>query len=103
MKRTFPIIIILISLSLLGLLLLQASWLNNLIKVREGQLNNKLSANGLTVAADLYKKVYSGQSVRSRKSGLGGFNADFHLHVIKPLTIGEKFSVRLPLNCAKNS
>jgi two-component system, OmpR family, phosphate regulon sensor histidine kinase PhoR len=93
MKRTFPIIIILISLSLLGLLLLQASWLNNLIKVREGQLNNKLSANGLTVAADLYKKVYSGQSVRSRKSGLGGFNADFHLHLIKPLTIGEKFSV----------
>jgi two-component system phosphate regulon sensor histidine kinase PhoR len=93
MKRTFPIIIILISLSLLGLLLLQASWLNNLIKVREGQLNNKLSANGLTVAADLYKKVYSGQMIRPRKSGMSGFNAEFHLHVIKPLTIGEKFSV----------
>lgn len=93
MKRTFPIIIILISLSLLGLLLLQASWLNNLIKVREGQLNNKLSSNGLAVAADLYKKVYSGQVIRPRKSGMGGFNSDFHLHVIKPLTIGEKFSV----------
>jgi two-component system phosphate regulon sensor histidine kinase PhoR len=93
MKRTFPVIIILISLSLLGLLLLQASWLNNLIKVREGQLNNKLSSNGLLVATDLYKKVYGGQMLRPRKSSMGEFNADFHLHVIKPLTIGEKFSV----------
>lgn len=93
MKRTFPIIIILISLSLLGLLLLQGSWLNNLIEVREGQLYNKLSSNGLTVAADLYKTVYSGQVVRPRKSGMSGFNSDFHLHLIKPLTIGEKFSV----------
>lgn len=94
MKRTFPIIIILISLSLLGLLLLQGSWLKNLIEVREGQLNNRLSINGFSVASDLYKSVYSGQIVRSRKSGMsGGFIPDFHLHVIKPLTIGEKYSV----------
>lgn len=93
MKRTFPIIIILISLSLLGLLLLQGSWLKNLIEVREGQLYNKLSVNGLKVAADLYKTVYSGQVIRSRKSGMSGIIPDFHLHIIKPLTIGEKFSV----------
>ncbi len=93
MKRTFPIIIILITLSLLGLLLLQASWLNNLIEVREGQLNNKLSSNGLKVAADLFKTVYSGQGNRPRKMHMGEFNSDFHLHIIKPLTIGEKFSV----------
>lgn len=94
MKRTFPIIIILISLSLLGLLLLQGSWLKNLIEVREGQLNNKLSTNGFNVASDLYKSVYSGQIVRPRKSGMSGsFIPDFHLHVIKPLTIGEKYSV----------
>ena len=92
MKRTFPIIILLISLSLLGLLLLQASWLNNLIEVREGQLNNRLSSNGLKVAADLYKTVYSGQIIHPKKR-MGEFNADFHLHIIKPLTIGEKFSV----------
>ena len=93
MKRTFPIIIVLISLSLLGLLVLQASWLNNLIEVRKEQLNNKLSANGLVVARDLFNKVYSGQTIRPRKMRMGEFNSDFHLHVIKPLTIGEKFSV----------
>ena len=91
MKRTFPIIVILISLSLLGLLVLQGSWLNNLIEVREGQLNNKLSTNGLKVAAELYKTVYSGQVIRPKKR-MGEFNSDFHLHIIKPLTIGEKFS-----------
>ena len=71
---------------------MQASWLNNLIEVREGQLNNRLSSNGLKVAADLYKTVYSGQIIHPKKR-MGEFNADFHLHIIKPLTIGEKFSV----------
>lgn len=93
MKRTFPIIIILISLSLLGLLLLQGSWLKNLLEVREGQLYNKLSKDGFSVAVDLYKSVNSGQIMRPRKGGLGGFNSGFHLHILKPPTIDEKFTV----------
>jgi len=92
MKRTFPIIIILISLSLLGLLLLQGSWLKNLLEVREGQLYNKLNKDGYTVAHELYKSVNSGNGLHSRKSGLG-FNSGFHLHILKPPTIDEKFTV----------
>jgi two-component system phosphate regulon sensor histidine kinase PhoR len=93
MKRTFPVIIVLISLSLLGLLLLQGSWLKNLLEVREVQLYNKISSEGYRVAEDLYKSVYGGQIMRPRQGGIG-FNSGFHLHLLKPPTIDEKFSAQ---------
>ncbi len=93
MKRTFPVIIVLISLSLLGLLLLQGSWLKNLLEVREVQLYNKISSEGYKVAEDLYKSVYGGQVMRPRKGGIG-FNSGFHLHLLKPPTIDEKFTAQ---------
>jgi two-component system phosphate regulon sensor histidine kinase PhoR len=93
MKRTFPVIIVLISLSLLGLLLLQGSWLKNLLEVREVQLYNKISSEGYKVAQDLYKSVYGGQLMRSRQGGMG-YNSGFHLHLLKPPTIDEKFSAQ---------
>jgi len=93
MKRTFPVIIVLISLSLLGLLLLQGSWLKNLLEVREVQLYNKISSEGYKVAEDLYKSVYGGKIMRPRQGGIG-FNSDFHIHLLKPPTIDEKFSAQ---------
>lgn len=93
MKRTFPVIIVLISLSLLGLLLLQGSWLKNLLEVREVQLYNKISSEGYRVAEDLYKSVYGGQIMRPRQGGIG-FNSGFHLQLLKPPTIDEKFSAQ---------
>lgn len=93
MKRTFPVIIVLISLSLLGLLLLQGSWLKNLLEVREVQLYNKISSEGYKVAEDLYKSVYGGQIMRPRQGGIG-FNSGFHLHLLKPPSIDEKFSAQ---------
>lgn len=93
MKRTFPVIIVLISLSLLGLLLLQGSWLKNLLEVREVQLYNKISSEGYRVAEELYKSVYGGKIMRPRQGGIG-FNSGFHLHLLKPPTIDEKFSAQ---------
>jgi two-component system phosphate regulon sensor histidine kinase PhoR len=44
MKKTFPIIIALITLSLMGIIYIQVSWLRNLAFLREEQLKEKLSA-----------------------------------------------------------
>ena len=93
MKRTFPVIIVLISLSLLGLLLLQGSWLKNLLEVREVQLYNKISSEWYKVAEDLYKSVYGNQIMRPRQGGIG-FNSGFHLRLLKQPTIDEKFSAQ---------
>ena len=92
MKRTFPTIIILISLSLLGLILLQTSWLKNLLEVTESQLNSKVEDASLTVVKELSKTVNNGQVLRLPRRGGLTFSSDFHLHLLKPPTIEEKFS-----------
>jgi two-component system phosphate regulon sensor histidine kinase PhoR len=91
MKRTFPSIIILISLSLFGLILLQASWLQNLLELTKTQLDNNFNQAGLTVVNELGKNVYNGQLLRLPKRG-GLFNSEFHLHSTKTPTVEEKFS-----------
>ncbi|MDE3253976.1 MAG: hypothetical protein KGO92_14320, partial [Bacteroidota bacterium] len=92
MKRTFPIIVILISLSLFGLILLQVSWLKNLLQVTNTQLENNLFEVGVNVTSDLSKSVYTGQVFRLPRRGGLTFSSDFHLHVLKPPTVEEKFS-----------
>ncbi len=94
MKRTFPSIIILISLSLLGLILLQTSWLKNLLEVTESQLRRKVDEASLTVVKELSKNISNGQILRLPRRGGGGltFSSDFHLHLLKTPTIEEKFS-----------
>lgn len=92
MKRTFPIIIILISLSLFGLILLQVSWLQNLLEVTKSQLDNNLTEVGASVSKDLSKTVYTGQLLRLPRRGGLTFSSDFHLHMLKPPTVEEKFT-----------
>lgn len=92
MKRTFPVIVILISLSLFGLILLQVSWLKNLLQVTNTQLENNLFVAGVNVTNDLSKSVYTGQVFRLPRRGGLSFGSDFHLHVLKPPTVEEKFS-----------
>ncbi|MEN9685645.1 MAG: hypothetical protein RLZZ28_1431 [Bacteroidota bacterium] len=92
MKRTFPAIIILISLSLLGLILLQRSWLLNLLELTESQLYTKAEFATDDVGSELSKSVYNGQLRLPRRGGLT-FSSDFHLHALKPPTVEEKFSL----------
>ena len=94
MKRTFPVIIILISISLFGLIILQVSWLQNLLEVTKNQFDNNLLEVGTSVSKDLSKSVYTGQLLRLPRRGGGGltFSSDFHLHVLKPPTVEEKFT-----------
>lgn len=92
MKRTLPIIVVLISLSLLGLILLQASWLKNLIEVRQSQLLSKIDAVTQKVASDLSKAAYSGPTVRlpRRQQKVGA--PDFALKLLRPASISDKFT-----------
>jgi two-component system, OmpR family, phosphate regulon sensor histidine kinase PhoR len=94
MKRTFPIIIILISLSLLGLILLQVSWFQNLWEVNKNQLNNKIDAAAVSVATDLGKSVHTGQVLRlSRRSATGwSFSSSLKSRFLKQPTVDEKFT-----------
>ena len=92
MKRSFRIIIVLIGLSIGGLFLLQASWLSNLLEITEVQLVNKVNESGISVVNDIKERVYNGQPVTLPKKGGLGFSPDFHLHVIKPVSVDDYFT-----------
>lgn len=53
MKRTFPVITILISLSLLGLILLQISWFANLLEITRQQFRDKFDKACFSVAEEM--------------------------------------------------
>ena len=53
MKRTFTVITVLITLSVIGLIVLQLSWLNNMVLLREEQIKDKLNKVCLDLASDL--------------------------------------------------
>lgn len=57
MKKIFPVIVVLITLSLLGIIALQVSWFNNLVIVQEQQLEFKINRTGDMVASDLSRYV----------------------------------------------
>jgi two-component system, OmpR family, phosphate regulon sensor histidine kinase PhoR len=59
MKRIFTVIVVLITLSLLGIIALQVSWFKNLEQVQEQRLLFKVEQAGLSVANDLSKYVTS--------------------------------------------
>ena len=93
MKKALPLIVILISLSLLGLILLQVSWLNNLLEIRQGQLYSKFSNASARVAIDLSKGNGNMPIIKvPKRLGFGRFNPDIS-RLIKPPLVGERYSL----------
>ena len=52
MKKIFPVIIGLITLSLIGIIYIQISWLNNMVLLREDQLRDKIGNVTKNVSVD---------------------------------------------------
>jgi two-component system, OmpR family, phosphate regulon sensor histidine kinase PhoR len=90
-KRIFPVIIILISLSLLGIIIIQRSWVINMIELGEKQVRQKVD--------DATRIV--GQDFEQYKSGYGTGNKtvpdlmpdNFSLEFLRPSTVGQRFTV----------
>ena len=93
MKKTFPIIFILIALSILGILFIQISWLQGLMFLQKNQLSDKLNQSGVLVSNDVSKKMNSGLSFRLPKNGLG-LNDDYHLHNFEENTISDIYNYK---------
>lgn len=93
MKKTLPVIVVLITLSLLGLLVLQASWLDNLLVLRRAQLNNKINEAGVSVAVDLYTGMRTAPTYKLRsKIGFSGLDNGMPMF-LNPPTVEEKYKL----------
>jgi two-component system phosphate regulon sensor histidine kinase PhoR len=93
MKKTFPVIFVLIALSILGILFIQISWLQGLMFLQKNQLSDKLNQSGVLVSNDVSKKINSGLSFRLPKKGLG-LNDDYHLHNFEETTISDIYNYK---------
>ncbi|MDZ4795646.1 MAG: HAMP domain-containing sensor histidine kinase [Bacteroidota bacterium] len=90
MKRTFTIITVLISLSMIGIIAIQLSWIKNMVLLRKEQIKHSVQESTKTVGYDLAQ--HKGTSIPgANKKGL--FADDFSIDMFKPQTIGQRFDV----------
>jgi two-component system phosphate regulon sensor histidine kinase PhoR len=89
-KRIFTIIIVLITLSVIGIVILQISWLKNMLLLREDQVLQKVEDVTKIVGDELaqYKGSYPG--VTNKK--FPGFGDNFFPELNKPYSVGQRFT-----------
>ncbi len=93
MKKALPAIVVLISLSLLGLILLQVSWFNTLLAIRTSQLRSKATSSATRVTTDLYKNINTSPVFKLKKR-LSPNKLKFQLPLlILPPTVEERYSL----------
>jgi len=89
-KRIFTIIFVLISLSLAGIIVIQVSWITNMVLLREEQIKHSVEESTKMVGNELshHKGSYAAGGNK------GNFLADnFSFDIFKPATIGQRFDV----------
>ena len=106
MKRIFPVIVLLITLSLLGIIVLQVSWFRDMIVLRQAQLLSKAEDATTEVASELAKQASSAPYMKiPRKPNLSLLPEDFPMNLDRP-TISQHYSdfeIREKLQNAFNS
>src|SRR5215207_1129930 len=91
MKRMLPIIIGLISLSLIGIVIIQILYLQNMFLLREEQVRQKVFEVTKSVAEDLAQ--YKGTPSTPSKA-IPGFGDDFSFELTKPYNVGHRFTAQ---------
>lgn len=93
MKRTFTIITVLITLSVVGLILLQLSWINNMVLVGREQIKEKVNEAVANIATELAQ--YKGNFLIPNRSAATGkiFPDEFATDFLRPQTIGRRFTI----------
>ena len=91
MKKTFPIIFILITLSIVGILFIQITWLQGLFILSKNQLSDKLNQSAVIVSNEVSKKMNSGLSLRfpKRRQGL---DQEYHIHSFDESSIADVYN-----------
>ncbi|MBM3432568.1 MAG: HAMP domain-containing histidine kinase [Bacteroidetes bacterium] len=84
MKRILPWIILLIGLSLVGIIGIQVSWINNMILLRQEQIKHSVEEATIWVGNDLV-------ALKSSSTGARPFwEDDFLSRILRPPTIGKQ-------------
>jgi len=90
LKRIYTAIFVLISLSLIGIIVIQLSWLKNMTQLREEQIKQKVDDATRIVADEFsaYKGAYSGIKGQSPV-----VMENFSMEFFKPVIVANRFTV----------
>jgi two-component system phosphate regulon sensor histidine kinase PhoR len=89
-KRIFPIIITLITLSLLGIIWIQVSWLRNMLELKEEQVKEKVAA--ITQSVGIQLAEYKGNAPTAKVRVFPSISDNFSLELAKPYIVGQHFT-----------
>ena len=85
-KRIFPIIIVLVTISLIGIIFIQISWLNNMLLAKEDQVRDKFRDVTQTIASELSQA--KGYNITTKPfPGFDEFSLDQ-----KPYSLGSRLT-----------
>lgn len=93
MRKIFTIIIILVSISLIGIIVIQLSWLKNIILLKQEQVKEKIEKAVVGIVGEelnQYKGSYWNNRISSPTNNL--FPEDFSMEMLRPTTIGKRFT-----------
>jgi two-component system, OmpR family, phosphate regulon sensor histidine kinase PhoR len=94
MKKIFPIIFILISLSLIGIIYIQVNWLYTMIENKQEELETKVEYAMAAVGDELVQERGSLPNFKNpdTKPGFSWPSDQFLKELMRPSTIGEKYT-----------
>lgn len=92
MKKIFPIIIVLIAISVLGIIAIQINWLQNMLLLREDQVKQKVFDVSRKVGEELAQ--YKGAFPATPGKKFPGFGDEFSFELSKPYSVGQRFTAK---------
>jgi len=94
MKKVFPIIIVLISLSLVGIIVIQINWFKNQLVIQQERFVDRVDKAGFDVAEELSKQAGGSNSFRlNKRQGLPLFPDNLSFNIGRLPTISDRYTV----------
>lgn len=94
MKKVFPIIIVLITLSLFGIIIIQMSWFSNMLLVRQDQILDKVSNVGIIVANEVSNQKSIDPFLKKPSRPFLNFPKDYDLSNSNSSLVSQRYSIK---------
>jgi two-component system phosphate regulon sensor histidine kinase PhoR len=91
-KRNFPIIIGLITISLIGIIFIQISWLQNMLVLQQDQVKQKVKDVAIKVGEELAQ--YKATPAAPNNKMFPGYGDDFSFEMTRPYSVGHRFTTK---------
>ena len=92
MKKIFPVIVVLIALSIAGLIVIQVQWVSNLLVVQGERFLYKVDRAGVSVSEQIGKQTLAGRMMRLQRKRDLAFPNDLTFGITRMPTIAERYT-----------